>query len=480
MKRHYSLTHLCYSLMIGVAFALRSLRQLTKLDLFRLNSLSADSFGGSALYTAWRIATGKRTDCVRRLGGPIPTDTPRVLVSISNLAELNGLKPLINSLINSGYTVVFLVHCPTTVHLITEEIPDAEIFELPIDLKRNAATILDAVTPSCVLVGDFIYGSPLNFLSALQSRGIPAILLNAVIPAEQPRWLPQFNRAYFDSFSRIYAPTEGVREAHTALGVAPERVEVRAPTRWIAVEPNSRDQRTKDELVKLFKLAPSRRVITVTNATAEDASLLVALIEGARKADAPPLVLVSPMKPGAWGAINAELLKHTITTAHRTGLACRQYGSIKPELIFLDMLGELRAALSFTSVCLVARTAASSEYNLVDALRCGIPVVLAGGGSNVADGIHDVALGKRVVTAADSLDDTIASAFRLLDSETERDRLAGLSYLMLRQHHDDLQQLLALLPIPSIFAATYAASELPTKQPEALDPMKAVELGEQL
>ena len=454
-----------YRLLIGLAFAVRELRRITKVDLFRLNNVRPEPFYLSPLYTAWRIATAKRLECIRRPGGPSTADTPRVLVSVTAIGELNSLRPLVNSLINSGLTVAFLVHCPTTAHLISDEFPEADIVELPVDLRRNANALLDTVKPNCILVGDLIYGSPLQLLQEARSRDIPIVLLNGVpfaTPHARPaRWLRAYYREFFSCYSQILTPTSEAAARFIELGVDAHRIVVAPSTKWIGSALTTRERRAADELRKLFRVAPDRPVITVASLHPGEEPLLMRLAEEARTFSPPPLVVVVPRWPATWGEMNSELVRRGIVTAHRTGLACKQYGSITPEVIFLDMIGELRATLSFSTVCVVGGTFLGKGHSPLEALRLGVPVVM-GPSTRWTNGIGEAVIAKRAAIGVASMEEAADAALRLCANEAERDRLVGLAFLLLKEHHEDLDKLIELLPLPSIFAGHYDASHVPT------------------
>lgn len=474
-----SYARLGYRLLLGLAYATRELRRVTKFDLFRLSTVRPEPIALSPLVTALRLATSKRIDCVRRPGPTPVADTPRVLICITSIGELNSLRALVNHLVYSGLTVGFVVHCPTTAHLIGEEIPEAEVVELPVDLRRNARSLLETLSPSLIIVGDSLYGSPLNFLTEAAVRRIPTVLLNGV-PFDTPHakpalWLRCYYREFFRRYSQIFVATAEAQERFLELGVDPSRIALAPNTRWIGSDLTSREKRVAEELAKLFQISPGRPVITVASLHSGEEALLIRLALEARTLATKPLIIVAPRSPHAWGGMNAELVKHGIVTAHRTGLACRQYANIKPEVIFLDMLGELRAALSLSTLCVMGGTFVGKGQNPLEALRLGVPVVL-GPSTEWMSGICEEVVKRRAGNRVESMEDAADEALRLLNAEAERDRIVGCAYLLLREHHEDLSRLLTALPIPSIFASRHTDAHLPTAEERPLDPLDAMEL----
>lgn len=477
LQSHYARTG--YRLLLGLAYGTRELRRLTKFDLFRLSAVRPEPISLSPLVTALRLATAKRIDCIRRPGATTVVDTPRVLICITSIGELNSLRALVTHLIHSGLTVGFVVHCPTTAHLIGEEIPEAEVMELPVDLRRNAKKLLDTLAPSCIFVGDSLHGSPLHLLSEAAARNIPTVLINGVpfaTPHAKPRvWLRSYYREFFRCYSQIITATPEAHSQFLEIGVDPSRLTIAPNTRWIGSELTTRERRIAEELAKLFQITPGRPVITVASVHSGEEALLCRLALEARSLSPQPLIIVAPRSPAAWGSMNAELVKQGIVTAHRTGLACRQYPNIKPEVIFLDMLGELRAALSLSSLCVVGGTFVGKGQNPLEALRLGVPTIV-GPSTEWMSGICEEVVKRRAGVRVETMEAAADEALRLLNAEADRDRIVGCAYLLLREHHEDLTRLLGLLPIPSIFASRHSGAHLSPPEAAPLDPSNAMEL----
>ena len=202
-----------------------------------------------------RYLRGQRhaIEAVREGMKGIDRSRPTVWLHAASLGEFGIARPIVNQLRNAvGCNIVVTFFSPTGYEAVSRNKGDIDrVFYLPFDTRANAEAFLDTVQPACAvfMVSEYWH----NYLHLLSERGIPALLVSAIIRNDGPFFRPLYGKLYRDSlrtFKRVFTLDENsvdnirrLRLENGELSGDPlfDNVSLLAATPW------------RDEVVERFK-----------------------------------------------------------------------------------------------------------------------------------------------------------------------------------------------------------------------------------
>ena len=202
-----------------------------------------------------RYLRGQRhaVEAVRKGMKGIDRSRPTVWLHAASLGEFGIARPIISQLRKAvDCNIVVTFFSPTGYEAVSRNRGDIDrVFYLPFDTRDNAEAFLDAVQPACAvfMVSEYWH----NYLSLLAERGVPTLLVSAIIRNDGPFFRPVYGKLYRDSlhtFSRVFTLDENSVENIKRLGLVNgevsgdplfDNVSLVAATPW------------RDEVVERFK-----------------------------------------------------------------------------------------------------------------------------------------------------------------------------------------------------------------------------------
>ena len=201
-----------------------------------------------------RFIRGQRhaVEDVEKGASTLDRSKPTVWLHAASLGEFGIARPIIKAIKSeSDCNVVVTFFSPTGYEAVSKNPRDIDrVFYLPLDTKANASRFLDAVRPDCAvfMVSEYWH----NYLHQLRERGIPSLLVSAIIRDDGPffKWYGNLYRSSIKSMSKVFTLDENSIKYLERLGVENasvngdplfDNVALVASTPW------------KDELIERFK-----------------------------------------------------------------------------------------------------------------------------------------------------------------------------------------------------------------------------------
>ncbi|MBD5322573.1 MAG: 3-deoxy-D-manno-octulosonic acid transferase [Bacteroides sp.] len=201
-----------------------------------------------------RFIRGQRhaVEDVEKGASTLDRSKPTVWLHAASLGEFGIARPIIKAIKSeSDCNVVVTFFSPTGYEAVSKNPRDIDrVFYLPLDTNANASRFLDAVRPDCAvfMVSEYWH----NYLHQLRERGIPSLLVSAIIRDDGPffKWYGNLYRSSIKSMSKVFTLDENSIKNLERLGVENasvngdplfDNVALVASTPW------------KDELIERFK-----------------------------------------------------------------------------------------------------------------------------------------------------------------------------------------------------------------------------------
>lgn len=153
---------------------------------------------------------------------------PTIWMHCASLGEFEQGRPVLEALrkSHSGHRILLTFFSPSGYEIRKNNSGADFVFYLPMDGKQNAINFLDLVDPELVI---FVkYESWFYYLTELQKRKIPTLLISAIFKPEQNFFGPfgRFLRSMLDRYSHIFVQDENSFELlkkyniHTPCSIA--------------------------------------------------------------------------------------------------------------------------------------------------------------------------------------------------------------------------------------------------------------------
>lgn len=170
-----------------------------------------------------RFIRGQRraVEAVEEGMATIDRSKPTVWLHAASLGEFGIARPIIQNIKReTDCNVVVTFFSPTGYEAVSRKPGDIDrVFYLPLDTKGNVSKFLDAVRPDCAvfMVSEYWH----NYLHQLKERGIPSLLVSAIIRDDGPffRWYGRLYRNSIKSFSQVFTLDENSVSNLRRLGV---------------------------------------------------------------------------------------------------------------------------------------------------------------------------------------------------------------------------------------------------------------------
>ncbi len=151
----------------------------------------------------------------------------------ASLGEFEQGRPVIEFLrrVDPDITILITFFSPSG-YKIRKDYRGADyVFYLPADSSRHARRFLDLVKPTLVLWIKYDYW--FYYLTALQKRNIPVLLISPLFREDQPffKWYGNLHRLMLDSFRAFFVQTDSSKKLLGILGIS-QNVIVSGDTRF--------------------------------------------------------------------------------------------------------------------------------------------------------------------------------------------------------------------------------------------------------
>ncbi len=323
-----------------------------------------------AVRPQWRRGLGER------LGGIPATEPgrPAIWIHGASVGEITALAPIVRSLRRElpAHRLVISTSTPGGRDAAATRVPEADARVLfPLDTPWAVRRALAAVAPRLVLFSETELWP--NFLGALASRGIPAIMVSGRMSA---RAFARYRR-----WRRLFAPAlAGVRvfcvqsletaRRLVALGASPSRIVVTGSVKAAAAHaPPSAGTLS---LARLGVVDVPVLVAASTHSGEEEAVL--AAFDRVRDVVPAARLVLAPRRPERFAEVAASLRARGAAFVRRSELA--EGAPWSTSILLLDSLGELAALYPGARAAFVGGTLVPvGGHNVLEPAAAGVPVV---------------------------------------------------------------------------------------------------------
>ncbi len=358
---------------------------------------------------AWRRGLASRLG----FGWPARTRGPVLWTHAASVGEVEAIVPVVQrwqrhhpdgAVVLSALTATGCAHAARLV-------PEARVLTFPLDAPGVAGRVVRRVRPDLFLFSENEIWP--NLLTVLERDGIPAIQVSGRLSPRAARTLarfPRFTRTVLRRVTRFCVQADEHRARLVELGVEPARVVVTGSLKG--------DARVAEAPCFVPSLGALGRPVVIAASThpGEDEIVLDAVHALRRTHPERPLWILAPRHPQRFDAVAALLEQSELAWVRRSSLpddsAAIEERLADADVLLLDTIGELAGCYAGAQVAFVGATLVPiGGHNLLEAARCGVPVVV---GPNV-DTVRRVADrliaagAATVVSDAPSLADAIAA-----------------------------------------------------------------------
>jgi 3-deoxy-D-manno-octulosonic-acid transferase len=250
------------------------------------------------------------------------------------------------------------------------------VLAFPIDAPGIVGRVVRRVRPDLFLFSENEIWP--NLLTVLERSGIPAVQVSGRLSPRAARTLarfPRFTRTVLRRVTRYCVQADEHRARLVELGVDPARVVVTGSLKG--------DARLAEPPPFVPALAALGRPLVIAASThpGEDEVVLQGVHALRRTHPERPLWLVAPRHPQRFDAVAGLLDGSGLAWVRRSTLPA-DAGAIEERLagadvLLLDSIGELAGCYAGAQVAFVGATLVPiGGHNLLEAARCGVPVVI--------------------------------------------------------------------------------------------------------
>jgi 3-deoxy-D-manno-octulosonic-acid transferase len=312
------------------------------------------------------------------VGWPVRAGGPVLWTHAASVGEVEAMVPVVQrwqrhhpdgSVVLSALTATGCAHGRRLV-------PGARVLAFPIDAPGIVGRVVRRVRPDLFLFSENEIWP--NLLTVLERSGIPAVQVSGRLSPRAARTLarfPRFTRTVLRRVTRYCVQADEHRARLVELGVDPARVVVTGSLKG--------DARLAEPPPFVPALAALGRPLVIAASThpGEDEVVLQGVHALRRTHPERPLWLVAPRHPQRFDAVAGLLDGSGLAWVRRSTLPA-DAGAIEERLagadvLLLDSIGELAGCYAGAQVAFVGATLVPiGGHNLLEAARCGVPVVI--------------------------------------------------------------------------------------------------------
>lgn len=286
----------------------------------------------------------------------------------ASLGEFEQGRPIIEAfkIQHPDYLILLTFYSPSGYEVRKAYAGADLILYMPLDTQSNARRFVETVKPDIVFYVKYEFW--FNFLSYLQSKQIPTILVSAVFRPEQHffKGYGEWPRKILKGFTKIFVQNENSKELLEFIGI--ENVEVSGDTRFDRVAAVA-SQPKEIEIAKSF--SEKHRVMVAGSTWPADEELIFGLIEKG----VPNLrFIIAPHE------IKAD---HIDSLMHRAGVKAVRFSMTNPqdvknaEILIVDSIGMLSQLYQYGVLAYIGGGFGVGIHNILEAAAFGLPVFFA-------------------------------------------------------------------------------------------------------
>jgi 3-deoxy-D-manno-octulosonic-acid transferase len=309
-----------------------------------------------------------------------PAPGPTLWLQALSVGELLTVEPLIRIVHERALNFRLVISTTSTV---AQDIARrrfgawARVIYFPLDFKFSVRRVLEAVSPSLVVIVEADFWP--TFLRACRQRSIPVIRVNGHF---NERRFPRGGTIYrlfpsmVEHFSVLLMQSQKDADRILELGADPSRVMVTNNLKFDLSVLGFREKVA--ELDGLLGLIGSRLIVAGSVRTGEEELLLAAFAALVRRPGFQDVrLLMAPRNPKHFDKVEA-LIRRVGLSCIRRSPAAAEHDARTCQVILLDSLGELASLYSVADVVFIggSLTQTSGGHNILEPAQFGKPILI--------------------------------------------------------------------------------------------------------
>ena len=283
----------------------------------------------------------------------------------ASLGEFEQGRPIIEAFRQQhpAYLILLTFYSPSGYEVRKAYAGADLILYLPLDTQSNVRRFVETVKPDIVFYIKYEFW--FNFLSYLQLKNIPTILVSAIFRPDQHffKGYGEWPRKILQGFTRIFVQNEDSKELLQFIGI--ENAEVSGDTRFDRVAAVA--ARPKDiEIARAFAL--NHPIMIAGSTWPADEELIFSLVE---KNEYNLRFIIAPHE------INPD---HIAALMQKAGKKAVQYSKTTPaeagnaEILVIDSIGMLSQLYQYGTIAYIGGGFGVGIHNILEASAFGLPV----------------------------------------------------------------------------------------------------------
>ena len=290
-----------------------------------------------------------------------------VWMHVASLGEFEQGLPILESLKRTypDYKIVLSFFSPSGFEVKKNTNAADQVVYLPMDTMGNARRFMDIVHPSLAIFVKYEIWP--NYLSELNKRKIPTLLVSAIFSKRQVFFKPYggFMRNALKSFSHFFVQDETSKKLLNSIGF--ENVTVSGDTRFDRVF-EILEQNNELSFMNNFK---GESICLVSGSTwPEDEKILIDYINSV-KSSVKFVIAPHEIKPTHIEGIIDALNKKTVCYSKMDDSNLEDF-----EVLVIDTIGLLTKVYSYANIAYVGGAFATGLHNTLEPAVYGIPVII--------------------------------------------------------------------------------------------------------
>ncbi|GLB50742.1 3-deoxy-D-manno-octulosonic acid transferase [Neptunitalea lumnitzerae] len=353
----------------------------------------------------------------------------------ASLGEYEQGLPVINKLkkLYPSYKFLVTFFSPSG-YEVKKNSTDADIITyLPLDTKQNVQRFLDITKPRLAIFVKYEFWP--NYLSELQKRNIPTLLVSGIFREKQAffKWYGGYMRKALKAFNHFFIQEE--TSAQLLQSIHLTNYTVCGDTRFDRVLQILNRDNTLD-FVKEFK--QNTPCIVIGSSWPEDEALLIPYINNSTK-NVKFIIAPHEIKTHKIEAITSALKKKTICYTEIEGKNLADY-----DVLIIDTIGLLTKVYSYADIAYVGGGMGTSGlHNTLEPAVFGIPVII---GKNYAKFNEAKLLVEKGGVVSINNQTELTTIFNtLLDTPSEQQRIGNINNNFLQANSKATESIIAYI-----------------------------------
>ena len=270
---------------------------------------------------------------------------------------------------------------------------------LPWDTSENLRSALDTLRPSAIVfVRSEIWP---NLVRNAAARGIPSMLVNAVLSAKSSRLRPVVRGVLSPAYRKLSAVGAINRQAaqrYERLGVASERILVTGNARFDQVWRRVQSLQREQPLLHRLRDPGTTTMVAGSTWPADERELLPAFARSA--VEQPMRLILAPHEP------DADHLQQAEQAARAAGLSCQRLSAVEaghdplPAVVLVDRVGVLADLYAIADIAFVGGAFhGNGVHSVVEPAALGVPVLFGPNHSNAEEAAELIESGGAISVA---------------------------------------------------------------------------------